>query len=570
MTFTGWAQIVVFSFAIILLTKPLGAYMTAVFTGERNLLSPVLRPVERLFYRIAGIDEAQEQHWLSYTIAVMLFHIGGFVILYALLRLQGALPFNPAGQGAVEQGLAFNTAVSFITNTNWQNYGGESTLSDMTQMLGLTHQNFLSAATGIAIAIAVIRGFSRASARTVGSFWVDVTRCTLYVLLPVCVFYALFLVWQGVPQTLGPYVEATTLEGAKQTIAVGPVASQVAIKMFGTNGGGFFNANSAHPFENPTALSNFVEMVSIFAIGAALTNVFGRMVGDQRQGWAIFAAMGVLFLAGVAVVYPAEAGGNPLVHALGVAGSNWEGKELRFGIAGASLFATVTTDTSCGAVNAMHDSFTALGGMIPLINMQLGEVIFGGVGSGLYGMIVFVIIAIFVAGLMVGRTPEYLGKKIEAKEVKMAMLAILCLPLVMLGGTAVALGVPSAVAAMNNPGPHGFSEVLYAFTSVAANNGSAFAGLSGNTMFYNVLLGIGMLVGRMFVIVPALAIAGSLAAKKTVPASAGTFPTTGPLFVGLLVGVILIVGGLTFFPALALGPIVEHLAGAAGQSFAAN
>ncbi len=567
MTFTGWAQIVVFCFLIVLLTKPLGGYMTLVFTGERNALSPVLRPIERVFYRVAGIDAAQEQHWLSYTLSVMLFHIGGFVILYALLRLQGVLPFNPAGQGAVEQGLAFNTAVSFITNTNWQNYGGESTLSYLTQMLGLTHQNFLSAATGIAIAVAVIRGFSRASARSVGSFWVDVTRCTLYVLLPICVVYALFLVWQGVPQTLGPYVAATTLEGAKQTIAVGPVASQVAIKMFGTNGGGFFNANSAHPFENPTALSNFVEMLSIFAIGAALTNVFGRMVGNQRQGWAIFAAMGLLFLAGVVVVYPAEAGGNPLIHALGVAGANWEGKELRFGIAGASLFATITTDTSCGAINALHDSFTAIGGMIPLINMQLGEVIFGGVGSGLYGMIVFVIIAIFVAGLMVGRTPEYLGKKIEAKEVKMAMLAILCLPLVMLGGTAVALGVPSAVAAMNNPGPHGFSEVLYAFTSAAANNGSAFAGLSGNTTFYNVMLAIGMLVGRFFVIVPALAIAGSLAAKKTVPASVGTFPTTGPLFVGLLIGVILIVGGLTFFPALALGPIVEHLAGAAGQTF---
>ncbi len=567
MTFIGWAQIVVFCFAVALLTKPLGGYMTKVFTGERNLLTPVLRPLERLFYRAAGIDERQEQHWLSYAFAVMLFHIGGFVILYAVLRLQGVLPFNPAGQGAVEQGLAFNTAASFITNTNWQSYGGESTLSYLTQMLGLTHQNFLSAATGIAVAIAVIRGFSRASARTVGSFWVDVTRCTLYVLLPVCVVYTLFLVWQGVPQTLGASVDATTLEGGRQTIALGPVASQVAIKMFGTNGGGFFNANAAHPFENPTALSNFVQIVSIFAIGGALTNVFGRMVGNQRQGWAIFAAMGVLFLAGVTVVYAAEAAGNPLVHALGVAGGNWEGKELRFGMAGAALFATVTTDASCGAVNAMHDSFTALGGMIPLINMELGEIIFGGVGSGLYGMIVFVIIAIFVAGLMVGRTPEYLGKKIEAKEVKMAMLAVLCLPLVMLGGTAVALGVPSAVAAMNNPGPHGFSEVLYAFTSVAANNGSAFAGLSANTMFFNVMLAIGMLIGRFFVIVPALAIAGSLAAKKTVPASVGTFPTTGPLFVGLLIGVILIVGGLTFFPALALGPIVEHLAANAGQTF---
>ena len=567
MTFNGWAQIVVFCGAVALVTRPLGGYMTRVFAGERTALSPILAPAERGLYRLAGIDAAQEQHWLGYTGAVILFHVFGFVILYAILRLQAVLPFNPAGQSAVLPDLAFNTAASFITNTNWQNYGGESTLSYLSQMLGLTHQNFLSAATGIAVAVAVIRGFSRASARTIGSFWVDVTRCTLYVLLPVCVVYALYLVWSGIPQTLGPYVDATTLEGAKQTIAVGPVASQVAIKMFGTNGGGFFNANAAHPFENPTALCNFVQMVSTFAIGAALTNMFGRAVGNEKQGWAIFAAMGVLFLAGVAVLYPAEAAGNPLLHALGIGGGNWEGKELRFGLPGAALFATVTTDASCGAVNAMLDSFTALGGMIPLIDMQLGEIIFGGVGSGLYGMIVFVIIAIFVAGLMVGRTPEYLGKKIEAKEVKMAMLAILCLPPVMLGGTALALGVPSAVAAMNNAGPHGFSEVLYAFTSAAANNGSAFAGLSGNTMFYNVTLGFGMLIGRFFVVVPALAIAGSLAAKKTIPVSAGTFPTTGPLFVGLLVCVILIVGGLTFFPALALGPIVEHFAAVAGQTF---
>lgn len=567
MTANGWLQIFLFSAAIIAVTAPLGGYMTAVFTGERTFLTPVLRPVERLFYKLAGIDENHEQHWLSYTFAVLLFHIGGFIILYALLRAQGLLPFNPQGQGAVEPGLAFNTAVSFVTNTNWQNYGGETTMSYLTQMLGLTHQNFLSAATGIAIAIAVIRGFSRASAKTVGSFWVDVTRCTLYVLLPVCAVYALFLVGQGVPQTLGAYAEATTLEGAKQTIALGPVASQIAIKMFGTNGGGFFNANGAHPFENPTALSNFVQMVSIFAIGAALTNVFGRMVGNSRQGWAIFAVMGLLFLAGVAVAYPAEAAGNPLIHALGIDGGNMEGKEVRFGIPASALFAVVTTDASCGAVNAMHDSFTALGGMIPLINMQLGEIIFGGVGSGLYGMIIIVIIAIFIAGLMVGRTPEYLGKKIESKEVKMAMLAILCLPLAMLGGTALALSVPSAIAATGNAGPHGYTEILYAFSSAAANNGSAFAGLSANTMFYNVLLGIGMLVGRFFVIVPALAIAGSLAAKKTVPASAGTFPTTGPLFAGLVIGVILIIGGLTFFPSLALGPIVEHLAIAGGQSW---
>ncbi len=570
MTANGWIQIILYCAVVLAIVKPLGAYMTAVFTGERNFLTPVVRPVERVFYKVAGVDERQEQHWLGYTFAMLLFHIGGFVIMYALLRMQGMLPFNPAGQGAVEEGLSFNTAASFITNTNWQNYGGESTLSYLTQMLGMTHQNFLSAATGIALAIAVIRGFSRASARTVGSFWVDVTRGTLYILLPLCIVFTLFLVWQGIPQTLGAYVEATTLEGAKQTIAVGPVASQVAIKMLGTNGGGFFNANAAHPFENPTALSNFVQMISIFAIGAALTNVFGRMVGNQRQGWAILSIMGVLFLAGVVVVYAAESAGNPILHSLGIAGGNMEGKEVRFGILASSLFAVITTDASCGAVNAMHDSLTALGGMIPLINMQLGEIIFGGVGSGLYGMIVFVIIAIFVAGLMVGRTPEYLGKKIEAKEVKMAMLAILCLPVVMLGGTAVALAVPSAASATGNPGPHGFSEILYAFTSVAANNGSAFAGLSANTMFYNVLLGIGMLVGRMFVIVPAMAIAGSLAAKKTLAPSVGTFPTTGPLFVGLVMGVILIVGGLTFFPALALGPIVEHLATAAGQTFSGS
>ena len=570
MTVNGWLQILLYCVVVFALVKPLGAYMTAVFTGERNVLTPVVRPLERLFYKAAGIDERQEQHWLGYTFAMLLFHIGGFAIMYALLRLQGMLPFNPAGQGAVDEGLAFNTAASFITNTNWQNYGGESTLSYLTQMLGMTHQNFLSAATGIALAIAVVRGLARTSARTVGSFWVDVTRGTLYILLPICIPFTLFLVWQGIPQTLGAYIDATTLEGAKQTIAVGPVASQIAIKMLGTNGGGFFNANAAHPFENHTALSNFVQMISIFAIGAALTNTFGRMVGNQRQGWALFSIMGVLFLAGVAVVYAAEAAGNPIMHALGIAGGNMEGKEVRFGILASSLFAVITTDASCGAVNAMHDSLTALGGMIPLINMQLGEIIFGGVGSGLYGVLVFVIIAIFVAGLMVGRTPEYLGKKIEAKEVKMAMLAILCLPVVMLGGTAIALAVPSAVSATGNPGPHGFSEILYAFTSVAANNGSAFAGLSANTMFYNVLLGIGMLVGRMFVIVPAMAIAGSLAAKKTLAPSAGTFPTTGPLFVGLVMGVILIVGGLTFFPALALGPIVEHLATAAGQTFAGS
>jgi K+-transporting ATPase ATPase A chain len=427
-------------------------------------------------------------------------------------------------------------------------------------MLGLTHQNFLSAATGIVLAIALIRGFARASVKTVGNFWVDVTRCTLYILLPLCIPYALFLVWQGIPQTLGPYVEATTLEGGKQLIAVGPVASQIAIKMLGTNGGGFFNANAAHPFENPTAVSNFVQMVSIFAIGAAMTNVFGRMVGNERQGWAIFAAMGVLFLAGVIVTYWAEAAGTTGLNALGLTGGNMEGKEVRFGIVASSLFAVVTTAASCGAVNAMHDSFTALGGMIPLINMQLGEIIVGGVGAGLYGMLLFVILSIFVAGLMVGRTPEYVGKKIEAKEVKMAMLAILVLPLMYLGWTAVAVVLPSAVASMNNPGPHGFTEVLYAYTSATGNNGSAFAGLNGATFFYNLTLASAMLVGRFWMIIPAMAIAGSLAAKKSIPASSGTFPTTGGLFVGLVVGVILIVGGLTFFPALALGPVVEQFA----------
>ncbi len=567
MNFIGWIQILLYCAILAVLAKPLGWYMTRVFEGERTFLSPILRPVEVALYWMGGVDEKREQHWVPYTVAMLFFHVGGFLILYALMRLQSLLPLNPADQTAVAEDLSFNTAVSFITNTNWQNYGGESTLSYLVQMLGLTHQNFLSAATGIALAIALVRGFARASARTVGNFWVDVTRATLYVLLPICVVYSLFLVWQGMPQTIGPYVEATTLEGAKQTIAVGPVASQVAIKMLGTNGGGFFNANAAHPFENPTALSNFVQMLSIFAIGVALTNVFGRMVGNQRQGWAVLAVMGVLFIAGVTVTYWAEANGTAALEALGLSGGNMEGKEVRFGIVASSLFAVVTTAASCGAVNAMHDSFTALGGMIPLINMQLGEIIVGGVGAGLYGMLLFIVLAIFVAGLMVGRTPEYVGKKIEAREVKMAMLAILVLPLMYLGWTAVAVVLPSGVAAMNNAGPHGFTEVLYAYTSATGNNGSAFAGLSGNTFFYNLTLASAMFVGRFFMIVPAMAIAGSLAEKKSIPASSGTFPTTGGLFVGLVVGVILIIGGLTFFPALALGPIVEHLAMNAGNTF---
>jgi K+-transporting ATPase ATPase A chain len=560
MTVIGWIQILLYCAVVVALVRPLGWYMTRVFNGEATFFSPVLRPVERGLYWIGGVDETREQHWLTYTVAMLLFHVGGFLIIYGLMRLQAVLPLNPAEQSAVAPDLSFNTAISFLTNTNWQNYGGESTLSYLTQMVGLTHQNFLSAATGIALAVALIRGFSRSSMRTIGNFWVDVTRCTLYVLLPICLVYALFLVWQGIPQTLQPYVEATTLEGAKQTIAVGPVASQVAIKMLGTNGGGFFNANAAHPFENPTALSNFVQMISIFALGAALTNVFGRMVGNQRQGWAILAVMGVLFLAGVAITYWAEAHGTSLLASLGLSGANMEGKEVRFGIVASALFAVVTTAASCGAVNAMHDSFTALGGMIPLINMQLGEIIVGGVGAGLYGMLLFVVLAIFVAGLMVGRTPEYVGKKIEAREVKMAMLAILVLPLMYLGWTAVAVVLPSAVASMANAGPHGFTEVLYAFTSATGNNGSAFGGLTGNTFFYNLTLASSMFVGRFFMIVPAMALAGSLAAKKSIPPSAGTLPTTSGLFVGLVVGVILIIGGLTFFPALALGPIVEHLA----------
>ncbi|MBS0232480.1 MAG: potassium-transporting ATPase subunit KdpA [Proteobacteria bacterium] len=567
MTLIGWIQIALYCAIVVALVKPLGWYMTRVFSGEKTFLSPILRPVEVVLYKLAGVDDRSEQDWLRYTVSMLLFHVGGFIILYALLRAQGFLPFNPQGMTAVAPDLSFNTAISFITNTNWQNYGGESTLSYLVQMLGLTHQNFLSAATGIVLAVVLIRGFARASTQNLGNFWVDVTRCTLYILLPICIPYALFLVWQGMPQTLGAYLDATTLEGGKQTIAVGPVASQVAIKMLGTNGGGFFNANAAHPFENPTALSNFIQMISIFALGAALTNVFGRMVGNQRQGWAVLAVMGVLFIAGVAVCYWAEASGTTGINALGLTGGNMEGKEVRFGIVTSALFAVITTAASCGAVNAMHDSFTALGGMIPMINMELGEIIVGGVGAGLYGMLIFVIISIFVAGLMVGRTPEYVGKKIESKEVKMAMLAILILPAMYLGFSAIACVLPSAVASIANAGPHGFSEILYLFTSSTANNGSAFGGITGNTFFYNTTGAVAMFVGRFLMIVPAMAIAGALAEKKLVAPSAGTFPTTGGLFVGLVVGVILIVGGLTFFPALALGPIVEHLAMTAGTLY---
>ena len=578
MTINGWLQIALYCAVIVAITKPFGGYMTRVFSGERTLLSPVLRPVERGIYWICGVDEKEEQHWLTYAVAMLLFSLAGFATLYALMRLQASLPFNPAGQTPVEESLAFNTAVSFVTNTNWQSYTPETTMSYLVQMAGLTVHNFLSAATGIALAIALVRGFARRSAKSIGNFWVDLTRCTLYILLPVSIVVGLFFVWQGMPQNLDAYVDATTLEGAKQTIAQGPVASQEVIKMLGTNGGGFFNANSSHPYENPNALTNLVQIILIFSIGAGLTNVLGRMVGDQRQGWALFAAMGVLFLAGVTTVYWAEAPGNPAFAALGVdqvpsalqAGGNMEGKEVRFGIANSALFTTITTDASCGAVNNMHDSLMPLAGMIPLLNIQLGEIIFGGVGSGLYGMLAFAIVAMFVAGLMVGRTPEYLGKKLESKEVKMSILAILILPLSILGWTALATVLPAGLAGPANPGPHGYSEILYAYTSGTGNNGSAFAGISANTLFYNTTLAGAMLIGRFLFVVPLLAVAGSLAEKKLLAPSAGTFPTNKPLFVGLLVGVILIIGGLTYFPALALGPVVEHLAMHAGTLFAST
>ena len=567
MTANGWAQIALYFVVLTALVVPLGRFMARVFEGERTLLSPVFRPVEGVLYRAAGVDETREQHWLTYTVAMLLFNAAGFLVVYALQRFQAVLPLNPADMSAVAPDLAFNTAVSFTSNTNWQNYGGESTMSYLTQMAALTTQNFVSAATGIALAIALIRAFARASGRTVGNFWVDLTRCTLYVLLPLSLVAALFLVWQGVPQNIGPYVDATTLEGATQTLSQGPAASQIAIKQLGTNGGGFWNANSAVPYENPTPLSNFLEVLYILLIAAALTHTFGRMVKDERQGWALYAAMSIVFVAGVLVTYWAEGAGNANFAALGIDPANMEGKEVRFGLANSSLWAVATTAASNGSVNAMHDSFTPLGGMIPIINMELGEIIFGGVGSGLYGMLLMVIVAVFVAGLMVGRTPEYLGKKIEAKEVKMAMLAILILPLSMLAFTAISVMLPFGLSSIQDPGPHGFSEVLYLFTSQTANNGSAFGGFTGNTLWYNTTGGIAMLIGRYFVIVPMMAVAGSLVVKKTVPESAGTFPTTGGLFVGLLVGVILIIGGLTFFPALALGPIVEHFAMQAHTTF---
>ncbi|WP_294138152.1 potassium-transporting ATPase subunit KdpA [Sphingobium sp.] len=567
MTFQGWLLIAAFVGILLALTKPVGLWLFALYEGRPTPLHAILGPVERGFYKLSAIDPNEDQSWRRYAVHMLIFNAALLLLTYAILRLQAGLPLNPLGYAGLSEHLSFNTAVSFTTNTNWQSYGGESTMSNLSQMLGLTIHNFLSAATGIALAFAFFRGFARRSAAGIGNFWADMTRVTLYLLLPFCIVYTLFLIASGVPQTLAGSVDVTTLEGVKQTLALGPVASQEAIKMLGTNGGGFFNANSAHPFENPTALTNFVQMVSIFLIGFGLTWTFGKAVGNTRQGWAILAAMLTIFLIGVTIVYAQEAAGNPILHGLGVPGGNMEGKEVRFGIAASALFSVVTTAASCGAVNAMHDSFTALGGMIPLFNIQLGEVVVGGVGAGIYGFLLFAILAVFVAGLTVGRTPENVGKKIESREVKLAVLAIAVLPLIILGFTAIASVMDAGLAGPLNKGPHGFSEILYAFTSAVGNNGSAFAGLTANTPFYNGLLGIAMWLGRFFVIIPMLAIAGSLAAKKYTPATAGSFPTTGPLWTGLLIGIVLIVGGLTFLPSLALGPIADHLAMIRGQLF---
>ncbi|MBL8670140.1 MAG: potassium-transporting ATPase subunit KdpA [Alphaproteobacteria bacterium] len=575
MTPNGWLQIAVFFLLVLATAKPLGALMARVFAGERTWLDPALGPVERGLYRAAGVDPAREQGWLGYTMAMLAFNALGFASLYAILRLQHLLPWNPQGLPALSPHLAFNTAVSFTTNTNWQSYGGETTMSYFSQMVGLTFHNFVSAATGIALAIALVRAFARSSAQTVGNFWVDLTRATLYVLLPLSLVVALVLVALGMPQTLGAYVDAVTVEGAKQSIAVGPVASQVAIKQLGTNGGGFFNVNSAHPFENPTIWTNLVQSWAILALAAALAWTFGQMVGDRRQGWAVLAVMGVILVGATGVAYWAEAGGNPILAAQGVdqaaialqSGGNMEGKEVRFGVAQSAIWAAATTGASNGSVNSMHNSYMPLGGLVPLVLIQLGEIVPGGVGSGLYGMLVMIVIAVFVAGLMVGRTPEYLGKKIEAREVKMAMLAVLILPFCILGFTAIAAALPGPQEGLANAGARGFTEMLYAFSSATGNNGSAYAGLTANTPFWNTTLGIAMLLGRFAYIVPVMAIAGSMAGKVRVPTSSGTFPTHGPLFIGLVVGVILILGGLQFFPALALGPVVEHFQMLAGRTF---
>jgi potassium-transporting ATPase potassium-binding subunit len=568
-------QVGVFSALVTAISVPLGLYMARVFAGERTMLDPVMRPIERTIYRLCGIHPEAEETWVEYAVSMLLFSMIGMVVLYAMERLQYFLPLNPQKFGAVAPDLAFNTAASFTTNTNWQAYAGESTMSYFTQMAGLAFHNFVSAAAGIAVAIAVIRGFVRRGAKTIGNFWVDMTRAILWVLLPISVIGALVLVWQGVPQNFSAYTRAKTVEGASQVIAQGPVASQEVIKELGTNGGGFFNANSAHPFENPTPLSNLLEMLAIFAIAAGLTHTFGKMAGDRRQGWALFAAMGLLFLIGATIAIRSEQRGNPQFTAMGLrqaasatdSGGNMEGKEVRYGIVNSALWATITTDTSCGAVNSMHDSYTPLGGLIPLLNIQIGEIIFGGVGSGLYGMLVMAVLAVFIAGLMVGRTPEYLGKKIEGREMKLAMLFILIFPAVILLPAGIAAVTKAGLAGISNPGPHGFSQILYAFSEASANNGSAFGGLNANTTFYNTTLAFVMLFGRFMMKVPVLALAGSLAAKRAVPPSAGTFPTNGAVFVLLLVGVILIVAALTFFPADALGPIVEHLAMMQGKLF---
>jgi K+-transporting ATPase ATPase A chain len=593
MTLNGWLQILLFLAAILAVTVPLGRFMTRVFNRERTWLDPVLRPIERLIYRTTGVDETREMRWTEYAAAMLLFSVVSMLLLYLIQRVQQRLPWNPQGFAAVPQDLAFNTAASFTTNTNWQAYSGESTMSYLTQMAGLAYHNFVSAATGIALAIAFIRGIAQKEKDTIGNFWVDLVRCALWVLLPFCLVGALALVSQGAVQNLRPYDKAAVIDPqtvtapdaagkpqttvvSEQVIAQGPVASQEIIKEFGTNGGGFFNANSSHPFENPTPLSNLLEMVCIFAISAGLTYTLGRMTGAPKHGWAVWGAMAFLFLAGVTTAYWSEARGNPLLATAGADqvvsdtsyGGNMEGKECRFGIANSALFATVTTDASCGAINSWHDSFTPLGGLVPLTNIMLGEVIFGGVGAGMYGILVFIILSVFIAGLMVGRTPEYLGKKVQAYDVQMAMLVVLVFPLTILVLTAISVVSPGfGTSSITNPGPHGLSQILYAFTSGTGNNGSAFGGLSANTQWYNVTIGFAMLVGRFFMIIPMLAIAGSLGRKKRVPPSPGTFPVTTPLFSALLVGVILIVGALTFFPALSLGPIVEHLLMAKGQVF---
>ena len=576
MTANGWFQIVLFLVVVLVVTAPLGRFLARVFSRERTWLDPVCRPIERLIYRLTGVDEKREMRWTEYAAAMLLFSGVSMLVLYVMQRIQQWLPWNPQGFGAVPPDLAFNTAASFTTNTNWQAYSGESTMSYLTQMAGLAYHNFVSAAVGISLAIAFIRGVAQKERDTLGNFWVDLVRCLLWVLVPFCLVGSLVLVSQGVVQNLRPYDNVTPLDSKEQVIAQGPVASQEIIKEFGTNGGGFFNANSAHPFENPTPFTNFFQMVCIFAISAGLTYTLGEMTGSRRHGWAVWGAMAALFLAGVTTAYWAESSGNPLLAAAGAdqsvtalsPGGNMEGKECRFGIANSALFATVTTDASCGAINSWHDSFTPLGGLVPLVNIMLGEVIFGGVGAGMYGVLVFIILSVFIAGLMVGRTPEYLGKKVQAYDVQMAMLVILIFPLTILALTAVSVVAPTfGTSSILNPGPHGLSEILYAFTSGTGNNGSAFGGLTANTKWYNISIGMATLIGRFLMIIPMLAIAGSLGRKKRVPPSPGTFPVTTPLFAALLVSVILIVGALTFFPVLSLGPIVEHLLMAQGQVF---